>query len=219
MSKHLKFQFWVGVLFICSVPAHATIHDIRIGNNFITPLGTTVMAGDSVRWTWDGGVFHTIAADASSPKPWNSGTENGPGFEFVVQFTSADGPGPFPYRCLNHPSIMIDTIFVTVATDVNEDFPQELPDGYSISQNYPNPFNLSTAIRYTIPRRSKVTISIYNVMGRKVNTIVDETKSAGSHTAYWDGTDKAGKVVSSGIYFYRIHAGDFVETKRMLLLK
>ena len=220
MSKQLKFQFWLGLIFICSVPAHATVHDITVGNNFFAPLGTTVMAGDSVRWTWIGGInYHTIAADISSPKQWNSGTNNNPGFEFVLQFTSADGLGPFPYSCLVHPLEMVDTIFVTVATDVNDDLPQELPDRYSISQNYPNPFNLSTTIRYTIPTRSTVTIFIYNIMGQKVNTIVDETKRAGSHTAYWDGTDKAGKVVSTGVYFYRLHAGDFVETKRMLLLK
>jgi len=219
MSKQLKFQFWVAVLFICSAPAHATVHNITVGNNFLSPLGTTVMDGDTVRWIWNGGVFHTIAADASSPKQWNSGTVNGAGFEFDLQFTSADGPGPFPYTCLNHPTLMIDTIFVTIATDINDDLPQELPNRYSISQNYPNPFNLSTTIRYTIPTRSQVTISIYNVMGQKVNTIVDETKSAGSHTAYWDGTDKAGKVVSTGVYFYRILAGDFVESKRMMLLK
>ncbi|MCH7691735.1 MAG: T9SS type A sorting domain-containing protein [candidate division Zixibacteria bacterium] len=219
MSKQLKFQLWIGVLFICTVPAHATIHNITVGNNFISPLGTTVMAGDSVRWTWQGGIPHTIAADVSSPKQWNSGQSSDIDFEFVLQFTSGDGPGPFPYRCLVHPTLMIDTIFVTVATDVNDDLPQELPDRYSISQNYPNPFNLSTTIRYTLPTRSKVTISIYNIMGQKVNTIVDGTKSAGSYTAYWNGTDKAGKVVSSGVYFYRLHAEDFVETKRMLLLK
>ncbi len=220
MSKQLKFQLWVGLLFICSVPAHATIHDISVLNNSLSPLGTTVMAGDSVRWTWElGGVPHTIAADPSSPKQWNSGTSSSTGFEFVLQFTSADGAGPFPYSCLVHPLDMVDTIFMTVATDINDDLPQELPDSYSISQNYPNPFNLSTTIRYTLPARSQVTISIYNVMGQKVNTIVEGSKSAGSHTVYWDGADKAGKVVSSGVYFYRLQAGDFVESKRMLLLK
>ena len=221
MSKQLKFQFLVGALLICSVSAHATIHDITVGTSFLSPLGTTVMTGDSVRWTWVsvGGIPHDIASDISSPKQWNSGLSNTDAFEFILQFTSADGPGPFPYRCLVHPTIMIDTIFVKIVTDVNEDPTQVLPNRYSISQNYPNPFNLSTAIRYTIPKRSKVTISIYNVMGRKVNTIVVESKRTGSHTAYWDGADKAGKVVSSGVYFYRIRAGDFVETKRMLLLK
>jgi len=219
MSKLLKFQLWAGLLLICSVPAHATIHNITIGNTFISPLGTTVMAGDSVRWIWDGGINHTIAADFSSPKQWNSGSSSDVDFEFVLQFTISDGPGPFPYRCLNHPTIMIDTIFVTVATDINDELPQELPNSYSISQNYPNPFNLSTAIRYTLPTRSQVTISIYNVMGQKVNTIVEGSKSVGSHIVFWDGTDKTGKVVSSGVYFYRIHAGDFVESKRMMLIK
>ena len=219
MSKLLKFQLWAGLLLICSVPAHATVHNITVGNNFFSPLRTTVEFGDSVRWTWNGGINHTIASDLSSPKQWNSGTTSDPGFEFLLQFTSGDGLGPFPYQCLNHLGLMVDTIFVTVPTDINDELPQELPNSYSISQNYPNPFNLSTAIRYTLPARSQVTISIYNVMGQKVNTIVEVSKSAGSHTAYWDGTDKAGKVVSSGVYFYRLQAGYFVESKRMMLIK
>ena len=219
MSKLLKFQLWAGLLLICSVPAHATVHNITVGNNFFSPLGTTVEFGDSVRWTWNGGINHTIAADISSPKQWNSGTISDPGFEFLLQFTSGDGLGPFPYQCLNHLGLMVDTIFVTVATDINDELPQGLPNSYSLSQNYPNPFNLSTTIRYTIPARSTVTIAIYNIMGQKVNTIVDETKRAGSHIVYWDGTDKAGKVVSSGVYFYRLIAGEFIESKRMMLIK
>lgn len=219
MRKLLKIQLLAGLLLICSVPAHATVHNITVGNNFFSPLGTTVEFGDSVRWTWNGGINHTIAADLSSPKQWNSGTNSFTGFEFILQFTISDGPGPFPYSCLVHPSQMVDTIFVTVATDVNDELPQELPNSYSISQNYPNPFNLSTTIRYTLPARSQVTISIYNVMGQKVSTIIDETKSAGSHTVYWEGTDFAGRVVSSGVYFYRLQAGDFIESKRMMLIK
>ena len=219
MSKLLKFQLWAGLLLICSVPAHATIHDISVLNNSLSPLGTIVMACDTVRWTWDGGINHTIAADLSSPKQWNSGTTSDPGFEFLLQFTSGDGLGPFPYQCLNHLGLMVDTIFVSVLTDINDELPQELPSSYSISQNYPNPFNLSTAIRYTLPARSQVTISIYNVMGQEVNTIVEGSKSAGSHIVFWDGTDKAGKVVSSGVYFYRLIAGNFVESKRMMLIK
>ena len=216
MSKLLKFQLWAALLLICSVPAHATIHNIDVGSFFFSPTKTVVNHGDTVSWSLVSGT-HTTTSAAGSPKSWDSGLLTGTPFEVV--FTVGDGLGPFPYLCSIHPVTMIDTIFVTIPTDINDELPQELPNSYSISQNYPNPFNLSTTIRYTLPARSQVTISIYNVMGQKVNTIIDETKSAGSHTVYWDGTDKAGKVVSSGVYFYRLQAGDFIESKRMMLIK
>jgi plastocyanin len=93
-------------------PANATIHSITVGNNFFSPLKTTVHPGDTVRWVWAGGVPHTTSSDPSSPKFWNSPTSSTAGFVFNLQFTSADGPGPFPYHCAVHPTTMKDTIFV-----------------------------------------------------------------------------------------------------------
>jgi hypothetical protein len=103
--------------------------------------------------------------------------------------------------------------------DVDEEHVALLPTTVSISDNYPNPFNPSTTIDYNIPKRSHVTIEIFNILGRKVKTIVNEAKSAGSHTIRWDGTDAHGSSVSTGIYLYRFQAGEFVQTKKMLLLK
>ena len=90
---------------------------------------------------------------------------------------------------------------------------------FSLSQNYPNPFNPSTAISYTVPTRCHVTVTICNVLGQRVSTIVDEVQSAGKHTAYWDGIDHAGRVVASGVYFYQIGAGELTEKRQMVLLK
>lgn len=91
--------------------ARATIHDITIGNNFFSPLGTTVQQGDSVRWTWAGGIPHSTTSDATSAKMWDSGVTSAAAFQFMLQFTAADGPGPFPYHCSIHGG-MRDTIFV-----------------------------------------------------------------------------------------------------------
>jgi len=85
---------------------------------------------------------------------------------------------------------------------------------FYLSQNHPNPFNPSTTIRYEIPERSFTTIKIYDVLGKEVATIVNEEKAVGTHTVEFDGTD-----LSSGIYFYQLKAGNFVETKKMILLK
>jgi PKD repeat protein len=92
-------------------------------------------------------------------------------------------------------------------------------DEFILSQNYPNPFNPDCEIRYTLPKDLEVNLSVYNVMGQKVKSLVDDYQAAGHKTIHWDGTDDNGIRVASGIYFYRIQAGDFVETKKMLMTK
>jgi hypothetical protein len=94
-----------------------------------------------------------------------------------------------------------------------------VPTEFALMQNYPNPFNPNTKISYALPVDTKVEISIFNVLGQKVKTLVSNKKAAGFHTINWDGTDKKGNFVSSGKYFYRIKAGDFVATKSMMMLK
>ncbi|MDQ3019935.1 MAG: T9SS type A sorting domain-containing protein [Bacteroidota bacterium] len=90
----------------------------------------------------------------------------------------------------------------------------EIPVTYGISQNFPNPFNPSTTIKFDIPQLSNVKLSIYDIAGREVSTLVNSEMQPGSYNYKWDATNFA-----SGIYFYRIKAGAFVETKRMLLIK
>jgi len=93
------------------------------------------------------------------------------------------------------------------------------PSEFSISQNYPNPFNPVTEFSITLPSETKVSVEIYNITGQKVNTLVKGVLPAGNHTLIWDGTNKKGESVSSGIYFYRVAAGEYVVTKKMVLTK
>ena len=94
-----------------------------------------------------------------------------------------------------------------------------LPTEFELSQNMPNPFNPSTQISFALPSAAKVNLTVFNVLGQQVNTLVDEYMTAGYQTVTWDGRDNSGASVASGVYFYRIVAGDFAETKKMLLLK
>ena len=94
-----------------------------------------------------------------------------------------------------------------------------IPTVFSLEQNYPNPFNPSTQVRYALPEASKVSISIYDMMGREVRSLVNGSMDAGYHTALWNATNDNGNPVSAGMYIYTIQAGDFRQVKKMILLK
>ncbi len=103
-----------------------------------------------------------------------------------------------------------------VGTD-EDDLP--LPGQYSLDQNYPNPFNPATTISFTLPRASSVRLEIFNIIGQNVRVLADDYYAAGEHTIVWDGRSSSGKPVATGLYLYRLIADDFVQTKKMLLLK
>jgi len=94
-----------------------------------------------------------------------------------------------------------------------------VPQTFELAQNYPNPFNLRTAIRYQIPEDCRVTLEIHNLLGQKVRTLVNADQKVNYYTAYWDGKNADGKGVTSGIYFYTLRAGNFTQTRRMVILK
>ena len=94
-----------------------------------------------------------------------------------------------------------------------------LPSSYALGQNYPNPFNPTTLIQYSLPRASEVRIEIFNILGRKVKTLVDGYQVAGRYEVGWNSTDDNDQAVASGVYLYRISAGEFSETRKMVLMK
>jgi hypothetical protein len=85
---------------------------------------------------------------------------------------------------------------------------------YSLSQNYPNPFNPTTKIQFSIPQSSRVVIKVFDILGNEIETLVNEEKSIGTYKIYWNAAN-----LPSGVYFYRLQAGDFVQTKKMILIK
>jgi len=94
-----------------------------------------------------------------------------------------------------------------------------VPKEFALEQNYPNPFNPQTTIAYELPVATYVVLKIYNVLGEEVKTIVDAEQSPGSKSVVWDGTDNLGGRVGSGIYFYRLTAGDFSRTLKLMLMR
>jgi len=104
--------------------------------------------------------------------------------------------------------------------DIRSDEPEtQQPLTYSLDQNYPNPFNPNTCITYSLPEESKVTLKVYNLVGEEIVTLVDATLTPGLKSSYWDGRDSAGNIVSSGVYLYRLQAGNMTITRKMMLLR
>ena len=97
---------------------------------------------------------------------------------------------------------------------VEEEQLSEVPTVFLLSQNYPNPFNPSTKIKYSVPQSSNVTIKVFDILGKEIETLVNEEKPAGTYELTW-----IAEGLPSGVYFYQLKAGSFIETKKMLLLK
>ena len=132
--------------------------------------------------------------------------ENVPNGDWYYQISATDFNG-------NEGDYTVASIVVGIGDDNN------LPNEFSLEQNYPNPFNPSTSIEFALPQTVDVSLKIYNIRGQLVKTLVDGSKAAGRYSLTWDGTDNFGSRVASGTYIYSIKAGEFVNNKKMVLLK
>jgi photosystem II stability/assembly factor-like uncharacterized protein len=108
---------------------------------------------------------------------------------------------------------------VLPATTSVKEIENNTPINFTLTQNYPNPFNPSTTFRYSIPQADNVKVTIYNVNGELVAEIVNQFQSAGTYEVNWNGKNSLGQQLASGTYIYRVQAGDFVSSRKMILLK
>jgi hypothetical protein len=141
------------------------------------------------------------------------GDFNGDGIDdFAVSSRTADG-------CCWTGEVNFFAGWDSKATAVDNDNDLPMPEGIELNQNYPNPFNPSTTIKYSLPKKADIRLNIYDILGRHIVTLVNNTKSAGEYEIIWDGKDALGKPVSSGIYFYCLEADGVTESRKMILLK
>jgi hypothetical protein len=105
-----------------------------------------------------------------------------------------------------------------VITNIQNGTAQPVTD-FRLEQNYPNPFNPTTQIRFSIPARQHVTLTVFDVLGRQIATLVDEEMTAGWHSIQWDSRDQMGRPVSTGIYIYRLKAGEHQQNRKMMLIR
>ncbi|MBI3005604.1 MAG: S8 family serine peptidase [Ignavibacteriales bacterium] len=177
------------------------------GTDTWTSLGLTLLSEDSTSLLTPGKLYR---ADLSATTSFDSAAidllfqiqdESGNSTEWVLD--PAFGVGNF-----GNPSSVKETQKTTI-----------IPTEFTLFQNFPNPFNPLTRIVYDLPQRAKVSLFVYNVLGQVMTSLADEEKDAGRYEITWDGKASDGQPLSTGVYFYRLHAGTFVATKKLLLMK
>jgi hypothetical protein len=122
-------------------------------------------------------------------------------------------------QCLSNDAFifLVDDVEIMGGTDATDPtVPSVVTNLYG---NYPNPFNPETTIRYSVAEDGPVTIDVFNSRGQLVKTLVNDSKAAGNHSVVWDGRDNNGSSVSSGIYYYKMYAGKYSSTRKMILMK
>ena len=191
----------------------STTYTITDSGFSFTPSSLTINIGDAVNFGL--GSSHTVRE--VSQATWNAnGTTSNGGFDLpngggTVVFNQA---GTHYYVCVPHASLgMKGTITVNAATDVKT-ISETIPENFILMQNYPNPFNPVTTISFSLPSKSFVSLKVFDALGREVATLANEELPAGNHSRQWNGGN-----MSSGIYFYRLQSGSFIETKKLILLK
>jgi len=191
--------------------SYAAKYIIQFGGSLgftYSPNSLKVAVRDTIQWVGDF-TMHPLGS-TSVPAGAASFTQ-GTGTSFTYVVTVA---GSYAYQCLFHASLGMTGTFTANPTGVENTQASLSPELCGLNQNYPNPFNPSTNISFHLPSRSFVTLKIYNVVGCEVATLVHEELSGGDHTQQWNAYN-----ISSGIYFYRLQAGGFTETKKLVLLR
>jgi flagellar hook assembly protein FlgD len=165
-----------------------------------------------------GGNQRDVAVDAAGNViSVNSSTEA------LRIFSPPDGPNEFltfsPWAIQVGAEPHVIPTPIDLPTDIESPGKPFVPSSYSLAQNYPNPFNPETTIIYELPKETTVNITIYNMLGQRVLTVVDDLQRVGRYSAMWNGTDERGLPVSGGVYFYQLKTEDFTKSLKMILLK
>ncbi|MDZ7342693.1 MAG: T9SS type A sorting domain-containing protein [candidate division KSB1 bacterium] len=113
-------------------------------------------------------------------------------------------------------SFVIDTLMTPVKQSVED---KTTPGDFALFQNYPNPFNSSTTIKYQLPVATDVKLEIYNLLGQRIRTMVDQSQQLGSYSIIWDGTDDFNQPVSSGVYLYQLKTQNIIRTNKLIMLR
>ncbi len=202
------------------------------GERIFTVLNTSISAGDSVNFVVSPDLASFSYINWGGPKTYDlmieqKGAHADSTFysDFSLGESTTHKFTPQDWDSLSESQVILEidvgndgSIDSTIVLEPGVPVPSRhlsgLPTTFFLSQNYPNPFNPITEIRYALPRDCRVRLEVYNILGQKVATLVDGNQKAGYKTARWDASS-----FTSGIYFYRLRAGDFVQTRKMVLIR
>jgi hypothetical protein len=167
-------------------------------------------------------VYYQIYDPTFSAVGGNTPISSAGGIEFMASPSIATYRGRAWFSWIdprsNGLNVYLSQVFYD-PTDVNDHPWDVLPTAYLLEQNYPNPFNPSTVIEFAVPTRDRVEILVYNLLGQTVLTLVDGVYAAGHYQLLWNGRDAADQAVPSGIYLYKMKAGEYAQTRKMILIK
>jgi len=183
-----------------------TSHLVVLTGFVFTDADITISVGDTVIWRNDEG-FHSVEADDNS---FTSGAPAQAPWTFKHVFTAK---GVNPYFCIVHVGQGMTGV-VTVMEPVGVSDQNLIVNKFVLEQNYPNPFNPVTVIRYQTAEKSNIRLTVYNSIGRKISTLLNEVKPKGTFTIEFDGSN-----LPSGIYYFRLQAATFTDTKKMVFMK
>jgi len=192
-------------LLACVKNPYANTINIQTGGVAFTPDTVNATVGDTLKWVWSDGTHTTTSTTIPGGAPvWNAPLDLSH-TSFIYVLTVA---GTYNYQCNFHVSFgMVGVVFANPIGIIPVS--NNIPAKFSLYQNYPNPFNPSTNIKFDIPKKSQVQIDIYDAKGSKVVSLVNEELQAGTYSVDWDASQNA-----SGVYYYKVIAGEFTETKK-----
>ena len=189
----------------------ATTHVVTFGGSLgfaYSPKSISVSVGDTIQWV---GNFGTLPLSSTAiplgAAAWHNETTNP--FSYVVTL-----PGTYQYQCDNHSSLGMTGSFEAVTTGIDSHQRSATPTAFQLAQNYPNPFNPTTLIRFDVPKPAHVTMKLYDVTGQEVMTLVEGNEQPGQYSVTLDANDLA-----SGVYLYRMQAGSFTQTRKLVLVR
>lgn len=208
MDKYLSSLVLLVLIFYFELSAQTT-HNVAISGFTFSPSQLTINVGDIVRWTNDGGLHNVVADD-------NSFTSGDPSTSTWVYEHTFNSPGSNPYHCAIHGGTggtgMSGVITVQSASGITDN--KSVVEEFKLFQNYPNPFNPTTNISWQAPIGGRQILKVYDILGNEVAKLIDEFRAAGEYNLNFDAS-----ALTSGVYFYRLQVGQYISTRKMLILK
>lgn len=217
----------------CEIPSSASTGDCDVR---VTEIGITT-------WTLVNG-FRILDVPSSCGDVDGSGLVDIDDIVYLISYIFGGGPPPVPLESgdvdctfaidVDDVVYLIQYVFAggyspcdpwdigmtsCIPTSAEDAEPTRLPTEFALSQNFPNPFNAETTMEFSLERSERIRIDVFDILGRRIRKLVDERMSPGVNAIVWDGRDDDGRTVASGTYFYRLAAGSFVETKKMVMIK